>query len=388
MRLHRNIYIWYANTFLSFAEFTLPIWVIFNTDILGLSNTQAFILGVLPYGLSALLEVPTGSWADKFGRAKIYQLGLLLYILSIASFIFISNFYILLIFQVIGALGLALKSGSIEALVHDSIDTDKHIVYAKVHGHKMAILFTSRVIAAIAGGLLFTVDPRAPFIAATIACSLGFGASLFYKEVRAETPSELTSFDHIKETWTLIIRSKIFIFFTILCVIYTFCSEALFAFYQPYFQSIGANIGEYGVFYALISVCSALGALGTARLMRKFDPFSLLLGLMFSVIATLLVLLSRQPSVVYIAVIPSSIGFGIILTLCNTTVQKLISSRHQATALSIASLLRSLAFTMASIGMGVSLDIASPQIVHIGLLIVSVAVLPLFLALRARTLLQ
>lgn len=385
MRLHKNIYVWYLVTFFSHAAFALPIWVIFNTEVLGLNNTQAFLLGVLPYGLSAVFEVPTGSWADKFGRAKTYQLGTILYILSVASYIFFADFYVLLSFQVLGGLGIAMQSGSLEALIHDSIDgKDKDTLYSTVHGRKMAIAFISRVVTVLFSGLMFAVDPKMPFVITTMAYVVGLIISLFFKEVRLET-SIVSSTRHIKETFSLILGKKILVLFFSLTAIYTFFSEAMFALYQPYFKSINIQIGEFGIFFAVISAFSALGALCVTRLAKKHNAFNILLIMMLGVLFTLAVMLLNMPALTYLAIIPSSIAFGYVITLQNTTTQKLVSSRHQATAISIASFVRTLAFAVSVVITGVSLDYLEVSSVNwMFTIFTAILTIPFFISLRRK----
>lgn len=357
MKFHKNIYLWYAVTFFSYAAFVLPIWVIFNTEVLGLTNTQAFLLGVLPYGLCALFEIPTGSWADKYGRARTYQLGTLLYILSVASYIFFADFYVLLLFQVLGGLGLAMQSGGLEALVHDSIQgKNKDALYSNVHGRKMAILFTSRVVTVLLSGFMYAVDPKLPFVVATVVYTIGLLVSLFFEEVRLETPTTASSTKHIKETFALIMENKVLVHFFWLVIIYTLASEVLFGLYQPYFKSLDIQIGEFGIFYAIISAVSALGALSITRFAKKRSASHILLLMMLAVLFTLSVMLLNMPVLTYVAIIPSAVAFGFIVTLHNTNTQKLVSSRHQATALSIASFTRTLSLLVAFVTVGVALD--------------------------------
>lgn len=357
MKLHKNIYLWYLTTFFSYADFTLPIWVIFNTEVLGLNNAQAFLLGVLSYGLSAIFEIPTGSWADKFGRAKTYQLGTVLYILSVASYIFTPNFYVLLFFQILGGLGLAMRSGGLEALVHDSINgKNKNTVYSTVHGRKMAILFISRVLTVLLSGVMYAIDPKLPFIIAAVTYTIGLIISLFFKEVRLETPTTASSVSHIRETISLILKKKTLVIFFSLIAIYTLFSEALFAIYQPYFKSINIEIGEFGVFYAIISAFSAIGALSITGIVKKHNTFKILLLMMLAVLFTLSIMLLEMPALTYIAIIPSSIAFGYIVTLQNTITQKLVSSKHQATAVSVASFVRTFSFLVGVMLVGIALD--------------------------------
>lgn len=386
MKLHKNIYLWYLTTFFSYAAFILPIWVIFNTEVLGLSNTQAFLLGVLPYGLSAIFEIPTGSWADRFGRAKIYQLGTILYILSVASYILFADFYILLFFQVLGGLGLAMQSGGLEALIHDSIKgKEKDNVYSVIHGRKMAILFVSRVLTVLLSGLMYGINPKLPFIVAAITYIIGLIVSLFFEEVRLETPTAASSVKHIKETLSLILQKKTLVLFFSLVVVYMFFSEALFALYQPYFKSINIQIGQFGFFYAIISAFSAIGALSITGLAKRQNAFKIMLFMMMAVLFTLGVMLLEIPALIYIAIIPSAIAFGYIQTLQNTITQKLVSSSHQATAVSIASFVRTFAFLVSVITLGITLDFLSvPNINLLLFALTAIFLVPFILSIRRK----
>ena len=386
MKLHKNIYLWYLTTFFSYAAFTLPIWVIFNTEVLGLSNTEAFLLGVLPYGLSAIFEIPTGSWSDRFGRARTYQLGTILYVLSVASYIFFADFYVLLFFQVLGGLGLAMQSGGLEALVHDSISgKDKDVLYSTVHGRKMAILFVSRVLTVLLSGLMYGIDPKLPFVVATVTYTIGLVISLFFKEVRLETPTEVSSLNHIKETFSLILEKKTLVLFFWLVALYSFFSEALFALYQPYFKSIDIQIGQFGIFYAIISAFSALGALSVTGLAKKHNAFRIMLIMLVSVLFTLGVMLLKVPSLIYFAIIPSAVAFGYLMTLQNTITQKLVSSKHQATAVSIASFVRTFAFLVSVVALGITLDFLSVPNVNLFLTILTaIFCVPFIVSLRRK----
>lgn len=386
MKLHKNIRLWYISSFFSFTAFVLPIWLVFGTDVLDFSNTQAIVLGVAPWGMSSLLEIPTGSWADRFGRARIYQLGKLLYVLSVASFIFATNFTVLLIFQLIGALGLAMQSGSIEALIHDSLPQNKNTprLFQKVHSKKMAILFTSRTLTVLAGGWLFSVNPRLPFIIATLSYSLAFIVSLFLVEIRVEHATANSSLSHIKETWKILSSKRTMLLFLLLVVLYSAVSEALFVLYQPYFKSIGIEIGSFGLFYMVISGMSALGAVSIVWLSKHFNPFQLLATMILAVWITLASMLLRNPIVTYFAIIPSSLAFGYLITLMNTYIQSKVSSKHQSTAISIGSFFWTIAFMISTTLLGIGLDIWGAQRIN-WILVVMSSVFLLTASLCVRT---
>ncbi len=357
MKINKSIRLWYAVTFFKNAAFILPIWVIFNTDVLGLNNTQAFLLGVLPYGLSAFFEVPTGSWADKYGRAMIFQIGTFFYILSVGAYLVVGNFYILLLLQILGAIGIAMQSGGLEALVHDSIKAkDKDSIYENVYSGHITTVFISRIITVLLGGVLYSINPRGPFLFAVAFFTVALILSFSFKDVRVETPTELSSLEHIKETAKLMWNVKLIVSIMTLIILYRYTSEALFALFQPYFSSLEINVSKFGVFYALISAFSALGSIWIGRALQKINVFKILLGMIAAVTFTSVALLLRVPVLTYLVIIPSSFAFGCALTIMNTTIQKAISSRHQATALSIASFINTGAFFLAVMSIGFSLD--------------------------------
>ena len=93
----RNRAAYYLIQYFSGVAFILPIWVIFNREFLELSNTAAFILGTIQYWLIFLFEIPTGAWADKYGRLLVFRIGALLQLAGVASFVITKDFAILLL---------------------------------------------------------------------------------------------------------------------------------------------------------------------------------------------------------------------------------------------------------------------------------------------------
>jgi MFS family permease len=380
MKQHKNVRLWYLTTFFSYSAFLLPVWVIFNTEYLGLSNTQAFLLGVLPYGLSAFFEIPTGAWSDRYGRAKIYKLGTALYILSVFSLVLFKDFYVLFAFQIVGAIGLAMQSGGLEALVHDSLaEKDRDEQYASINGRRQATLFMSRVVTVLFSGVIYQYDPRAPILASSIMNVIGLAVSFGFEEVRHEIATASTNLKHMKETWKIFTKNRLLLIFLILIAVHSYVSEALFGFYQPYFKSIDVEISSFGFYYAIISSLSAIGAIIVARTLQKIGAYIVMTFLMLSVVCTLGLLLFQNTVIALVSLVPSSIAFGFIQVTMKTYIQKQTPSRYQATALSIASFAQTIMFFISIIMLGVLLDIYSVAHVNVILFILSLLTTPVFL---------
>ncbi|MBD3280073.1 MFS transporter, partial [Candidatus Dojkabacteria bacterium] len=71
----KNILLYNIITFLIYAQFALPVWAFYGTEYLELSFSQVAMLVSLASFVRVILEVPTGSWADRFGRKKIFVVG-------------------------------------------------------------------------------------------------------------------------------------------------------------------------------------------------------------------------------------------------------------------------------------------------------------------------
>ena len=381
VKLHKNIYIWYLNTFFAFSAYVLPIWLIFNSEVLGFTYTQSILLGITPYAVSSFLEIPTGSWADRFGRLIVYRSGTLIYTVSLASYILFESFTILLIFQLLGALGYAMQSGTLQALIHDSLPTNnKKEIYDHVQSRKMIVFFGSRTITVFVGGLLFAIDPKLPFIVATVSSLVGLIVSLFFTEIRLQKPRSKNNITHIAQTirkmWSLV-NIRVFVF---LLFLMQFTMESVFVFLQPAFISEGISSKEIGIVYALISVTSALGAAYSTRIIRKYGNFgSLTLMICLSTASILLLSIIGDGLGIYAALLPISFGFGLLVVTTSGYIQKYISSSHQSTALSTSSMITHSGFLVGTLLVGVMLDNAGLSGAYAYIVAINVAALPIFI---------
>lgn len=120
-----------------------------------------------------LLEVPTGAFADIFGRKKSVVAGCFLMSLSMLVYFFGNNFWIFVVAELIGSLGLAFLSGSLEAWVVDALayhgyDGElSHVFRREVYATQFGIIFGS-----LMGGYLGEYDLSLPWLASAIATFL------------------------------------------------------------------------------------------------------------------------------------------------------------------------------------------------------------------------
>lgn len=342
----------------------LPIWVIFNTEYLGLSNTQAYILGATTWGLSALFEIPTGSIADRYGRKRNYQIGALLYAVAMASYFLFGNFYVLLLFQVIGALGIAMQSGSLDALVHDSLrQKGKNKVNKRVQSINMSVFFFGRGITVFVAGYLYLMDERLPYLMMAAFLLVSWLTSSFMEEIRLEKSEKIRSSKHVADT-LVAMRSKYRLSSNLSAILLIVLAiESVFAIYQPYFKQVGISVQNIAAVYGCHAITSSIGSYYFDKLSDKLKLGKVLLITIATHTLTTGLMVLGVSSFLLIVVFTAIQGFvgGYAYSSIILLIQKDVGSKHQSTALSIGSMGYMGTYMVSSIAIGVLLDLLSFQ---------------------------
>lgn len=132
----RKMYLfWFLREFFLIGAITVPFFMQFG----GLDYTQIFLLEAV-FQLTLLLsQVPTGAFADKYGRKKSLALGCLISVMACFVFALKADFGVFLVGEILGGIGLSFAAGADFAIAYDSLGTGK-----KVHSHRV---FTNSQIA-------------------------------------------------------------------------------------------------------------------------------------------------------------------------------------------------------------------------------------------------
>ncbi|MBU4246123.1 MAG: MFS transporter [Nanoarchaeota archaeon] len=101
------------------AAVTIPFFTVWG----GLTFSETMLLQSLFIFAWAVFEVPTGAFADKFGRKKSIIIGC--FSIALAAFIYgsVPNIYVFMLGEVLWALGLSFISGADEAIIYDTLKT-------------------------------------------------------------------------------------------------------------------------------------------------------------------------------------------------------------------------------------------------------------------------
>jgi MFS family permease len=332
--------------------FLTPIWVFFGTDHLKLTLTAAVILGSTSWATSSIFEVPLGAFADKFGRQISVVTGLAFCAIGNLALITFHNFTILMLFQVLAGAGYALRSGSLEGLLHDTYEAHgEKFGYSKLSARMLVLLNVSRVITIPIGGFLYALAPHAqlssytyPYIA-TIGC---YAVALVCASLLVEHRSghiypdgnrgiSSRIFGHVGDTFNRMWADGDVKRLVVLVTCFAILDEGNYALYQGYFRERGVDLSYSTTIYTALFILSAIGVAIAPRIYARINVLWTFIVILL--IGSIDIALMHLPVV---AAVPAFLLNAFIsmmpLYLYDNAIQNRMEGNHKTTALSIASM--------------------------------------------------
>jgi len=119
LQMKKNITREYIYSFLNNFNLLSTVWMLYLA-YKGMSLTQIGLLEGLFHVTSFLMEIPTGSIADIFGRKTSRVLGSVFWVISSITMLYGNNFFHFALAMTLMALSYNLESGAGQALIYDS----------------------------------------------------------------------------------------------------------------------------------------------------------------------------------------------------------------------------------------------------------------------------
>ena len=183
----KNVFWFYVLAVFGNAWFQIGNWLLYvmlfmGTDQFAVYESIAFAAGIL-------LEIPSGAFADLMGRRRTNSIGM--FMLFSGSVLFTLGYMGNLYFffgNLIIIMGFALISGSLEALLYDTLVEKKKIEhYDEILGKANSLHILSLVVAGLIGGLAWRYSIYAPWILTSIVFGFGFLFSFKFVEPKVDT---------------------------------------------------------------------------------------------------------------------------------------------------------------------------------------------------------
>jgi MFS family permease len=184
--MDRNIKLAYILSYLKTSWFFLGIWVFYYlrfTNYAGIGLIETVLIAV-----TTISEIPTGAIADLLG--KKYTLTMAFIFMFLCNFLMAiaPDFRLLLVSVFFGAIGGSLYSGTLDALVYDSLkQNNREEKYDRVITNIGSLQLIAIVIAGSLSGFLYSINPSLPFFTLSLFYFVAIILTLFLQEPIIDT---------------------------------------------------------------------------------------------------------------------------------------------------------------------------------------------------------
>lgn len=387
MQTHReqtNIRTAYFLACISEIFFPIAIWLFFYTQFLDFKQI-ALLTGIC--GLAALLfEVPTGAFADIYGRKTAIVLSYILFSASMLGVAFSHTFEAFLVLGIMSALSNALYSGSLEALVYDSLkESGKEHIFERVVSRMEALTWVGLCIGSVVGGFLYQINFRLPYLVQAASMAIAAIAALWLQEPQIDSQKF-----HLKQLVTQNTAGFKELFRTNSTAITSLIFITIGAGYYVASQMLGiSQAKQYGISPSGVGILFGAGYILSAVASHFFPNFRKVLGSRTLLVLSVVALLT---SFLLANFVNMTLGaLLIILRIASSTTfrngrsiifNRIFSSKNRATALSTLNLLSNLPYVVFAYLIGDTIDKTSPNQFSLVLGVLLFAVLTLLVIVR------
>lgn len=320
--------------------FLFVLFAAFLNDM-GLSGTQISFVAITYAASQAILEIPTGALADKFGRKNVLIFEKITKIISLSILLFANNFYGYLISAFLTGLADSLQSGTIEALMYDNMKFFKmEKSYAEHSGKSNACANVAYAVVAFLTAYIVSFGYNYLIIATIIPVIIALLVLITLKD------EYHYSTKHNKKDYLKILNKGvrysfqhriIFKFLLFWCLGYVIHRKIIHDFYSIFLFELTHNTARTAFLIGITTIASAVGKFTLVKYLSQIKLQNILI---FISCASLCFLISSMIFSFYISFALAVIYWGTTTTI-NTVLkakqQSFTPSRYRSTITSMRS---------------------------------------------------
>ncbi|MBP7967383.1 MFS transporter [Candidatus Woesebacteria bacterium] len=374
-----NIQTAYILSFLGYIYFPASAWIFFYQRYM--SYTDVALLAAIGGIATTIFEIPSGAFADIVGRRTALILSYLLYTVAMFGEAFSNTFLMFAVFTVISSLVNSLYSGSLEALVYDTLKEDGHEHrYDKVISKMESMMWLGMLVGVGLGGFMYTYWFRMPFIAQGFAALFAAVAAFMLVEPKIDSVKyELSDmiWQNVQGFKELFKNANMSLISLLFITLETGLNIS--------FALLGiSQAAEYGLDARGISILFAIGYLISAGVSFYYPRMRQLLGTQRILLLSIILIVSSFVFAQFVGLILGSIL--IIARIASSTVvsntrsvllNQHITSKNRATSISTMVLLSHLPYTLGAyfVGLYIEQNSANAFAFIFGIIMVSILLL-------------
>lgn len=374
----RNIQIGYVLSLIIELYLPIAVWFFFYSRYLTVQ--QIAILTGFQIIVWNLFEVPTGAFADLFGRKRSIILAFLIYAMAMIVTAFNKVFWVFMVIEFFKGISNALNSGSLEALLYDTLkEKGEEKRWDKVVANNETLTWIGLFVAAVTGGFLYYWWYPLPYLIQAVVYLIAMAIAFWLVEPKIDTQKY-----RVKEAWKQNLNGFKELFANAKMTHLTLVLGILGAGYMIAYSILGiSQAQEYGLDARGVGLLFGVGYIISALASQAFPKIKRIWGSKKLVILTGLVLLTSLLLANFVGVLLGSML--IVMRIASSTtfrntrsglINAAVSSKNRATALSSMQLLTQLPYALLAYFIGGYIDKYSPNqfalllgLIMIGLLI-------------------
>ena len=361
-RVDSNLRLLNALGVFTMAQPGLAIWVIYLLDFRHLTLAQVGMMEAFYWGVKLLMEVPSGAFADRFGRRATFLVGLAIEGAGVTTFAFASNFTILLASYALWSGGFSFRSGNDQAYIYDSLAAgDREAEFSSRAGMFEAMTTAAFTIAGAGGAWLASVTTLqvplmlgvVPYLAGAICVAL-----------MQEPPRVIGARGHLRYVETIstalaALRDNPLVRYALLAQISIGTAMiASILLMQPFLQQQGVSLAWFGALQTPATLAGALAAIGSARAARALGIHRLAVCALGVTVGGLLVLATVDHAAAFAGFVAVQLALGFSGPAFSGYVNDRTASNIRATIMSVVPLGTSLTFMLVGPFAGVVGDVS------------------------------
>ncbi len=338
-----NIPIFFIQKALSSVFLWAPVWVIYLQQYRQISLAEIGLLEAAFAITWILCEVPTGAFADLYGRKQSLIIGHTLYTVGILGFGLAPNFPLLALAYITWSIGFTFLSGSGTALLYDTLKSmGREDEYAKILGRSSSLRHSMYAISGLIGAPLAAIDLSWPILISALFGFLSVVAVFFFKEPPKIQPVSSTQWSAY---WVVMKESllqniiqgplrSVFLYGTGIMLV---CSLLNFLI-QPFLVEQGVPIAMLGVVFFAFSMFRVIGGFLVPRILKHVKENALIFIFPIIIVCLLIPLWTLPIAFIIFSLIAMEFVFAIFEPFIGAKIQRATPDNLRATVGSFYSL--------------------------------------------------
>ncbi len=344
-QLRNNIKIFYLNSIFGGLDAILaPVIVIFQLQLLHLSFTQILIGEAVFAGIVLLSEIPSGIFADRYGRKKCliwadFLITSGLFLLAVSQ-----NFWHIVLGQAFCGVGIAFVSGAKDALIFDGLkELGQQKTFTKVLSKLNTITFALSILGCLMSGFLADfISLRLPLFLAVI-----FTGMSFFNLLRLTEPNnvkdgqEKSVYRHFGKSLKFIWKKTVVRYIVIMAMVLGMGMKLSFFSTPIYWENAKVPVFLFGIGFALHNLLAALVSHFAPLIIKKYNDISLLFFMLIIYCGTFLVMAQFNFPLALVLLVPAlfQISRALQPVVIGDLIHQITFSHHRATVGSMKSFL-------------------------------------------------